>query len=423
MHLKPSWRLGFLLPGLLLLTLLADVSLRLLPADRLAFRPWEAVRRFRPADEAFEPNRRLFMARSYGVLAAAGNLPALRQYRPETFTTDAHGYRNPPPAGAGAWPPEAVLVGSSMATGVGNSDEEILSVQLSALTGRPVYNASLTFDLHSLERTRAVARRVGLRTGVVLFEYLEAYDLPETRDDGVPAPCFRLLAAAGLRRLDPACSAAYGLARVSPLRVFAERAYRTLQNDVLLPNAPARAVARRRLRDGAEMLFPAGDVRRFSAPPDEAPAAAYLVWLAGELRRDGLDLLVVLLPTAYTVHRPLLAPPEPPGPAGPPYLARLEARLRAAGVPVVNLTGPLVAQAARDLERGEYLYWRDDHHWNARGIALAAGEIHRAWQALHPADGAPVAREQGDHRGEPPADVAAATEPQPADERRRGRPG
>jgi SGNH hydrolase-like domain, acetyltransferase AlgX len=384
MHLKPSWRLGFLLPCLLLLTLLADVGLRLLPVDRLAFRPWEAVRRFRPADEAFEPNRRLSMARSYGVLAAAGNLPALRQYRPETFTTDAYGYRNPPVAGLSGRPPEALLVGSSMATGVGNSDEDILSVQLGALAGRPVYNASLTFDLHSLERTRRVARRVGLRAGVVIFEYLESYDLPATRDDGVPAPCFRLLAAAGRRDLDPLCTTAHGLVRVSPLRVFAERAYRALQNDVLLPNAPARAVAQRRLRDGAPMLFPAGDVRRFYEPPDEAPAAGYLAWLAAELRRDGLDLLVVLLPTAYTVHHPLLAPPEPPAPAGPPYLDRLEARLRAAGVPVVNLTGPLTAQAAADLERGEYLYWRDDHHWNARGIAVAAGEIRRAWDDLRP---------------------------------------
>jgi SGNH hydrolase-like domain, acetyltransferase AlgX len=391
MHLKPSWRLGFLLPGLLLLTLVADVALRLLPVDRLAFRPWEAVRRFRPADEAFEPNRRLSMARSYGVLAAAGNLPALRQYRPETFTTDAHGYRNPPAAGAGAGgrAPEALLVGSSMATGVGNSDADILSVQLAALTGRPVYNASLTFDLHSLERTRAVARRVGLRAGVVIFEYLEAYDLPQTRHDGVPEPCFRLLAAAGRRDLDPLCTTAYGLARVSPLRIFAERAYRTLQNDVVLPNIHARTVAQRRLRDGAPMLFPVGDVRRFSEAPDVAPAADYLAWLAAELARDDLDLLVVLLPTAYTVHRPLLAPPEPPAPAAPPYLARLEARLRAAGVPVVNLTGPLTTQAARALERGAYLYWRDDHHWNARGIAVAAGEIRRAWEALLVGDGGP----------------------------------
>lgn len=385
MRLKPAWRPGFLVPLLLALTCFADVALRVLPIDGLTFRPWEAVRRFRPYDETFEPNQVRFKANSYGGLASIGNLPALRQYRPERFTTDALGYRNAPEI---AWAaahrePEvaAILVGSSMSTGVGNSDEETLAVQLSALTGRTVYNASLTVDLISLERIRRVAQHFGLRSGLVIFEYLEASDLPPPGSEPQPDACFRLVSFLGLRQFDPACSLAYGLVRVSPLRILAEQAYRRLQDDRLLPNVHARVVAQRRLRNGTPMLFQRQIVDEFDVYRSEDPEFAYLTWLAAELERDNLDLLVVLVPTSYTVYRPLLAEP-PPAPPFPPYLERLEGRLRAAGVPVVNLTAPFMAQAERDLPCGQYIYWRDDHHWNARGIALAAREIRRAWDVL-----------------------------------------
>jgi hypothetical protein len=67
-------------------------------------------------------------------------------------------------------------------------------------------------------------------------------------------------------------------------------------------------------------------------------------------------------------------------------LRALADRLRAAGVPVVDSTPLLAAQAAERLPRHEYLYWRDDTHWNAAGIRLAAeavwGEVQSAgaWQ-------------------------------------------
>src|SRR5205807_1659054 len=73
-------------------------------------------------------------------------------------------------------------------------------------------------------------------------------------------------------------------------------------------------------------------------------------------------------------------PAQGPGPgAGADYLDRLEQDLRAAGIPVLNLTPLISAEAARDLRHDRYLYWLDDIHWNARGIALAAGAIRERW--------------------------------------------
>src|SRR5215470_16553365 len=54
---------------------------------------------------------------------------------------------------------------------------------------------------------------------------------------------------------------------------------------------------------------------------------------------------------------------------------RAEDELRAAGMVVINLTRALQLAAVSGLERHEYVYWRDDTHWNERGVAIAAAEI------------------------------------------------
>ena len=46
---------------------------------------------------------------------------------------------------------------------------------------------------------------------------------------------------------------------------------------------------------------------------------------------------------------------------------------------MLNLAPVVEAEAARALRHGEYLYWLDDIHWNARGIALAAKAIREQW--------------------------------------------
>lgn len=381
MHLEPSWRLGFALPLLIILTFFTDVTLRFVPADRLASGGWSAARRFRQADGSLQPNKRYVNERTYGELAFLGNLPALRQYRRQAFTTDAFGYRNAPGL-AQERPIDAILVGSSMSTGLGNSDEHTLSAQLSALAGRPVYNASLITELHSLARIRQVAQRLEMRRGLVIFEYMERFDLPEAQDTGRPHICFRVLRLAGGTGLDGVCSWLRGTIDVSPLRLLAERAYKTLQRDVVFPNVHASNVVQRRLRNAETMAFFPQDLEKFYQSRAEERAVEYLAWLAAELQIDNLDLLVVLVPHKYTVYHPLLQEPDPPRPEAIPYLYRVETGLLAAGVPAVNVSDPLIKQAASDLERGEYVYWRDDGHWNPRGIALVASEIRRTWDEL-----------------------------------------
>ena len=57
------------------------------------------------------------------------------------------------------------------------------------------------------------------------------------------------------------------------------------------------------------------------------------------------------------------------------YPGRVEDELRRAGIPALNLTASLSAAAAKGLQERQYLYWRDDIHWNGEGTEVAASAI------------------------------------------------
>jgi hypothetical protein len=386
-----SWQLGTVIPLILAVTLIAEASCRLIPPARFAFRCWEVLINQDPTKSSavFRPNAGHVAWRSYGDLAAMANLRNLREYRPEIFTSDELGFRNPP-ASCRLGPPEALLVGSSFSAGSGVADDQTLSARLRVHTGKRVYNAA-GFGM-DISRVRALARHFGMRRGLVVYEYLERYDVPPPpggptepelagirRDaaGGIPA-------AAGGGLWDRWSAAADKWTQYSPLQIVARRACQRVQNDRLLPNPFARIVQARTLRDGSRQLFIPTDVEnaRRDRPVDHA--AAYFAGVAAELRKEDLDLLVVLVPDKYSVYQPLVRDEQEAAAAPSRYLDRVEAQARAAGVPVVNLTAAFCREAEAGLARGQYLYWRDDTHWNPYGIDVAAREIDRVWKGLPP---------------------------------------
>src|SRR5260370_7154414 len=106
------------------------------------------------------------------------------------------------------------------------------------------------------------------------------------------------------------------------------------------------------------MLFRASEVDTFYRRRDVA--IDYWLWLRDALRKAHLDLWVVIVPSKYTVYRPFLVDHRPAEPGPGTYLDRVERALRAAGIPVLNLTSLLSDEAARHLRRGENLYLLDD---------------------------------------------------------------
>src|ERR1051326_5090026 len=302
-------QIGFLASAVLAVFLAADLGLRFVPLERLAFRPWErlALRREPPAP--FAPNQHFQEARAYGDLASLGNMPGRRIYHSQKFSTDALGFRNPPELLASN-PPAALLVGSSFSIGGNVSDEETLSAQLNQLSGQKVYNAGglKPMDLMTI---RGLARSLKMSEGCLIYEFLERNKIPKPENltgqrmqNGLFS---RLLNLASLNWV----TGQWQAVKPSRMRIFAQRAWKALENDGILPNYSP-VVACKPLRNGQSMLF-LRDHLQFNQARDVSAAGQYWSWLAAELKKDNLSLLVVLVPEKATIYQPFMvkAPAAP----------------------------------------------------------------------------------------------------------------
>jgi len=363
-------------PRLMILYLVLDLVLRLVPVDPLTFRAWEAMLRHWPnAVGPFIPNKHYHREDSYGGVASIGNLPALREYRVADFTTDAYGFHNPPALANGE--PVGIVVGDSFAVGSELAENETLSAQLSRRCGKYFYNAGSPQPLR-LRSVEAVAQRLHLQHGVVIFEFLEARALqapPATTPEGAKGKLqglvFRTLGTEWTDRLATPVNELHA----SPLEALAVKLQKRLQNGWLLPNSFVHFVIEDRLRNGEPIVFLPAEFLSPSEPQKAAAEwAAYFAWYATELRKDGLELTVLLVPNRSTVYGPLLEPPRDVS-SSVTTLADFQGALDQAGVSVVNLESQFADQAPRLLGHKRYLYFLDDTHWTGAGTTIAGEQV------------------------------------------------
>ncbi len=372
--------LGLAIPLVLIVALCADVASRFLSYDLVTFRAWESMQRMSPTGlgGGFDPDARYVSDRAYGDLASMGNQPDMRQYRREVFTTDRFGFRNPsrPPGTAYS----TVMVGTSFTAGSSLTDEQTLSAQLENQLGEPVYNA-VGLDPADQAQVDGLLVRVGMRSGTFIQEYVESADAPalamakkQLHNSSRPSERLHELFGAHYRDVRLAAAWVRGWFKESPLKLELFRIFKALEDDVVLPNPFRGKVVRKLLANGDPILF---DAERLSQRPPTTPASeAAEFWrdLSSRLRERGVSLLVVLVPTQYTVYGPLVADGSWIS-TGQDYLADIERELRARDVPVLNLTRVLQSAARHGLLKHRYIYWRDDTHWNADGASIAATEI------------------------------------------------
>jgi hypothetical protein len=163
-----------------------------------------------------------------------------------------------------------------------------------------------------------------------------------------------------------------------PLRIATDRWLKEWQDDRWFPNIYKDSVVVRPLVNGDSMLFMPGDDRPERLTPAASDAVNAVVarytTLRAALEASGLRLAVVLVPDKLQVYAPLAQESRWPA-AMSPYMQELDQRLRDAGVTVVNLYPALSEAARRGTPTHQYVYWPDDTHWNAAGIAKAAGVI------------------------------------------------
>lgn len=360
---------GRLIPVMIVAVGLADLVTRACPVDHIAFRAWEAMTYYRPAGTAFEPSAH-YDRRSYGDLANRGNLPQFRVYRQERFTTDEYGFRNSPSLRS-AGRIDALLSGDSFAAGSGVADEETLAAQL---TQRGITTFSVAPMRATAEAVPFMVDTLGMKGGWLLSEEAVA-----GFRRAAPAATVEWMAPRARMPLTPADRLRRNFNETTwPLRFVAERWLKAWQDDRWFPNVYKSGVSVRPLVNGDAMLFMSGDERPERLPPAAIEAvntvvARYLA-LQAALQPSGLRLAVVLVPDKLQVYAPLVRESAWPA-AMSPYLQVLDRRLREAGVTVVNLYPALAEAARRRAPAHQYVYWPDDTHWNAAGIATAASEI------------------------------------------------
>jgi hypothetical protein len=441
MTISFRWQPGQLIPTLMILTVIAEAMTRFLPASSVSTRgTWEAAIRYSlaanveagrfgktpglparlesaidprdPRQGSFEINLNLENQHAFGNLASMGNLPQYRRYHVEDFTTDEFGFRNRPGSSANR-PPGAMVLGSSYIAQPGVVYDQTLPAVLAARSGQRVYNAATSGGDPEiigdfLGFIRRTARRLGMSRGLVILDYKagEDYCIIEPGRPGTA------LSSSASQVADATRPWAAGLRRwlaFSRLKVLAQRAYKSLENDWLLPNVHAHMVLLRRLPDGETMLFlPPGnpDVQAISGgtaeligaqtPTDRRVRAtasdrspvnsrveslldgslAYFKWLNAQLRTDGLTLVVLFVPRPIVVYGDLVEPAMP-AEAWVAYYQILQARLEAEAITVVNPVEVLRREARARLAKSEYLYQLDDTHWSPQGIAIAVDEILR----------------------------------------------
>jgi hypothetical protein len=370
------WSIGRLLPRLMLFFFFLDLVLRFVPLGPLTFRAWEAMLRHYPnAVGPFIPNKHYHRDNSYGVVASIGNLPALRHYRSVDFTTDSSGFYNPPSLVQGN--PIGIVIGDSFAVGSELPEDQSLSAQLTQRFGGFFYNAGSPQPLH-LRSLEAVAQRIGLHRGLVVFEFLESralQDPPSATPDGARGAAqslfFRALGQEWMDRLATPLNELHS----SPLQAISAKLEKKIQNDVLLPNSFAAFVIQEKLRNGESIVFLPAE---FKFPTDPRKAAdrwaAYFAWYSAQLRNDGFDFVVLLVPNRATIYAPLLSQPRDVS-GSRTTLEDLANALQNAGVRTVSLEPRFARDAALLLDQNKYLYFLDDTHWNGNGTAIAADEI------------------------------------------------
>lgn len=375
MSVHKYFRAGYALPRVLVFIFALDLLFRFIPFSALGFRAGEgATRRRLNVVGPFTPNIQIKTPSTYGDLANLGNLPAMREYRSSTFTTDSLGFNNPFPQST---VPQVIFLGDSFALPSDVPESRTFASQLADLRGSPVFNAGGVLPLR-LAPLRDLSPRLGMKTGYVVYEFLERHldePPPLNTDSGgnylhsIPAEVL------GVRRWEEIRLPLRNYILFSPLQAMVQKLDKSLCDDILLPNRYTQNVLIHPLKNGDSLLFLAHDLASQKVTASQVAVwASYFEWYSEQLKQEGLTLVVLLIPNKYTVYGPSFSFPANTA-VNERNLGNLQNLLAARQIPVVNLLGPFRAQAAADLDSHLYLYWKDDTHWNERGMSVAAKQV------------------------------------------------
>jgi hypothetical protein len=373
-----KWRLlGKVAPSIVIAWVVIDLLSRLLNPALFHLDPWLVVSRFPARYAPFSRDQSFYLPEYVGGNAREANLPPTEAAGPITFSTDHLGFRKNPYLGDGQVPQVVFLKGDSFTYGVGLSDDQTLP---SVLTGRyeiPSYNAARFHDdPDGMPELDWLLAHLPGRPSTVVYTYLEhiAFRSPQATP-GLNGLLLRHSPTldGDLRYLKLLNTFFWQL---SPSHVVTTRLFRRLDNDKVFPNVNTiRALP---LPNGEKMLF--RDYEYDLADQDRGPAAVAQAmtgfqWLKSELDKRNIRLIVLLVPNRYTVYSPVLTGKDG---TWTHYLDNLDVQLHQAGIETVNGLDVYRSAAQQEVESGQLSFFREDPHWNARGIERIAKPLAEA---------------------------------------------
>jgi hypothetical protein len=362
------WRLGRLGPLVLAFWLTLDLVLRFLPYAWFDPHPIDmATARPGPHSE-FTPNFEAVFHDWEGDGAREANLPPTERRSAYSITTDSLGFRRNPSASPTEPPDVLFLLGRSFLIGAALSDDETLPAAFTRASGLDAYNGAGANRLADVDR---LLERLPGRARTAVLILLED-DRPAPPGGGGQGDMEALFGWLGdVRR------SLFHWWSISPLELVASRLNKLLSDDGILPNEGRLGGRQLRLPDRKPMLF-----RRYEIVParvgrsarDAARLVDYAEWWRDQLARRGIDSWVLLMPSRYTIYGPWLETGETRHGVlrMEEYIQRVSRELRARGIRTLNALPVYRASVPQQLETGDLLFYREDNHWNARGVEVIA---------------------------------------------------
>lgn len=368
LHRAPGrWGVGRLVPLTLAFWAVLDIVPRFGPLEWLQLDPVQIAHRAPGRYSPFHANLQL-KGPYVGAEARLANVPPQEFRDPVVFTTDSRGFRFSPFA---AKEPATVMVfgGFSFTFGSALSDGETFPSRLGSILGVRAYNAGrFQQDPETNEELDWLLDQLHRTVKTAVYIYADAApDKPDRPRSEAPEPWTDRMQSYARRYTR-------GWRLVSPLEILSIRFHRALIDGHFLPSEANDKVAVTHLPNGSRVLLWINEIEAWDAPPLSTASgqADFLASWRDTLKRRGIDMSVLLVPTKTEVYAPTLLQREPATKQS--FLNVFELELKRRAVPVLNGLKELRRSAASDIRDGNLSFYRDDSHWNPRGVSILAEE-------------------------------------------------
>jgi len=337
--------------SLAVFTLLLNAVIHFTGLERsIYYRPHELMKSIDPDfGEIYKPNTQFSMNALFGDIEAIEKA-GVKEPHEITYLTDRLGFRNP----SDYHGQKFVLVGDSFVAGANDTQSCLLTEWLRQDHTLDTYNLGFPGDMNDyVNRVRAFRRVKGNDFRMALFVY-EGNDFRPFTNKPIA------------RQSLP--DRYFDLFRSSSLWRYTRSLYLRGQKKRSGEHAPPALVQE---IGGRPVAFYSKEQalinKRSTLKETELNFVAALQILKPNLTE------IFFVPVKYRVYAQWLPAQTLPNEQWK-YLAEASSQ---AGIPAHDLTSVLSAEAARILSQGQYVYWRDDTHWNCNGMRVVAAEVAR----------------------------------------------